>query len=382
MGCLAATPTGARALHLTLLCAGALASWLLRDYAGWLLARGGATAAGCRGAANPAACAAATAPLRVAFGSVAFFAAHAVGLLCVTRASDPRHLLHAGCPAAQFAAWAGLVVAGFFLPQKAVVGFGGACVVLAAVYLFLQLLIMIDWLFAVNSFLVDREDAPWALPALVGGTALAYVGAGVALGFIGHRFAPAATCSLNAGVIAITVLLAVAAGALSVTPVRPPAAGLFSAAGVALYLTYLAWTALAALPPGAVCAPATPPPTAVRVVSLVVTLALLTYAALTAGASAGAVSLSRDEEGGGGDDDKEAGVRPDFFHAVLATAAAYVAMIFSSWSLAVARGAPPAASVDVGWAPFGIKLANLIVTGLVYCFAMVAPALLPDRDFS
>ena len=68
----------------------------------------------------------------------------------------------------------------------------------------------------------------------------------------------------------------------------------------------------------------------------------------------------------------------------MAAAAAYVAMIFCAWSLAVARGAAPAPtpSVDVGWAPFAVKFTNLIVTGLVYCFAMVAPALFPDRDFS
>lgn len=387
MGCLAASPTAARALHLSLLAAGALASWLLRDYGGWLLARGGATGAGCAASPSPAACAAATAPLRVAFGSVLFFALHAAGLLCVTRASDPRHVLHAGCPPAQVAAWGGLVVAGFFVTQRAVVGFGGACVALAAAYLFLQLLILIDWLFSINGCLLDREG--WGPPALVAGTALCFVGAGVGLGFVGHRFAPSPSCSLNAAVVALTVLLALAAAALSVTPARPPAAGLFTAAGAALYLTYLAWGALASLPPGARCAPATPPPPALRVVSLLVTLALLSYAALTAGTSLGAASLSRDEEGGGGGggaaaDEGGGGVRPDFFHAVMAAAAAYVAMIFCAWSLAVARGAAPAptASVDVGWAPFAVKFTNLIVTGLVYCFAMVAPALFPDRDFS
>ena len=377
MGCFATSAAGARVLYFTLFAVSTLVSWLLHDYGGRVLALGGPSKSACAGASNVVACAAAGAPLRVAFGTTLFFAAHALALLCVTRSSDPRHVFHVACPLAQWAAWAALVVAGFFLPGHAVVGWGHAARALAGVYLFLQLLLVIEALFAVNSVLIDREDAPWSAPLLITATALLYLGSAIALGFIGAAYAPArGDCGASGAVIATAVLLILTATCLSITPQRPPSAGLFTAAGVSAYMTYLLWTALAARPAGARCPPPGGASTALRAVSIVVTLLALVYVSLTPQSSLGALELA---EGGGPttDEDEKDAVRPDFIHAVFAIGAAYMAMLFTKW-----EATPTAAAVSTGGAGFGVPLATLVVTGCVYCFAMVAPALFPDRDFS
>ena len=376
MGCFATSAAGARVLYFTLFAVSTLISWLLHDYGGHVLALGGPSKSACAGAADVVACAAAGAPLRVAFGTTLFFAAHALALLCVTRSSDPRHVFHVACPLAQWTAWAALVVAGFFLPGHAVVGWGHAARALGGVYLFSPLLV-VEALFAINSLLIDREDAPWSAPLLITSTAALYIGSAIALGFIGAAYAPAkGGCGASGGVIATAVLFILAATCLSITPQRPPSAGLFTAAGVSAYITCLVWTALAARPAGAHCPPPGGASTALRAVSIVITLLILAYVSLTPKSSLGALEMA---EGGGStsDDDEKDAVRPDFFHAVFAIGAAYVAMLFTKW-----EATPTAAAAASGGAGFGVPVATLVVTGCVYCFAMVAPALFPDRDFS
>lgn len=302
-----------------------------------------------------------------------WFAAHSLALLGVTTTDAPRHsILHAGLLPLQAVAWAGTVAGFFFVPQAAVVGWAHFARLMAALYLLFQLLICVEWAFAVNATLLDKD---WGA-VLVAGTALFAAGGCAGVGLLAWRYAPRGGCSLNAGLIALVALLGVAMALLSVTEARPPAAGLFTAASLWAYLVYVAWTALASLPPSARCYPSSAPtPAGLRVASLVVTLAALGYTALSSAASGvAAVSLSGDAKG-----DPDA-ARPSFFHGVFACAACYVAMIFTAWEMHPAS--IQAAVVDVGWAPFWLKAATVLVGGALYCFAMVAPALFPGRDFS
>lgn len=320
------------------------------------------------GDAPPAAPHPPTAPHRL------WFTVHSVLLLGVAKADDPRHsAVHAGLPALQALAWAGAVAGFFFVPQSAVVGWAHFARLLAALYLIFQLLICVEWAFSINAALLDKG---WGA-VLIAGTALVTAAGCAGVGLLAWRYAPRGGCSLNAALIALACVLGVAMAALSVTETRPPAAGLFTAASLWAYLVYVSWTALASLPPSAKCYPSSAPtPTGLRVASLLVTVAALGYTALSSASSgAAAVSLS-----GGAGSDPDA-TRPSFFHAVFACAACYVAMIFTAWEMHPSSTAA-AATVDVGWAPFWLKAATVLLGGALYCFAMVAPAVFPDRDFS
>ena len=68
-----------------------------------------------------------------------------------------------------------------------------------------------------------------------------------------------------------------------------------------------------------------------------------------------------------------------FFHFIFASASAYLAMLMTGWGdRAFEDGGAP---VDVGWASVYVKYASLWVTGLLYTWSLVAPAVMPDRDW-
>ena len=445
MGLLALRPSTARWLYLSGFLASALVSWALRDYGSPALKFAPAMAKGCSSSgsgsgssaggaaallsfssAATATCLGKSAVLRVSFGSTLFFAAHAVALLCVTRRGNPRLSFHTGCPPLQLAAWAALVGSGFALPAAAVSGFGHVARIGAGLFVLLQALIQIEFVFAANSFLVERseEGSPVAAALLVLGSLLLFAAALAGLVVLFLFWAPRASCSLSTLVLAETLILIMVFTFVSLTPCRQKAAGLFTSAAMAAWTVYLAWGALASLPPGFKCAPreallVSPSSSsplgssggaktktngsvlALRIAGLVVTFLSLCYATFSASGSHAALSTAnaaergeqqqkKEAEDGDGDGDAELSYRPDFFHATFAAAACYLAMILVSWSWASpsspARGGGPGGQegllvVDRSMASFGVKFASLVLSQALYLLALLAPAICTGRDF-
>lgn len=427
MGLLALRPSTARWLYLLGFLVSALVSWALRDYGSPALKLAPALAKGCSSgtgaaaggaaallsfsSASTAACLGKSAVLRVAFGSALFFLAHSLALLCATRAGDPRLYLHTGCPPLQLAAWAALVGSGFALPARAVSGFGHVARIGAGLFLLLQALILIEFVFSVNSFLVERseEGSPVATFLLVAGSFLLYAAAIVGLVFLFLLWATRASCSLSSLVLAETLILILVFTLVSLTPCRQKAAGLFTSAAMAAWTVYLSWSSLASLPPGSKCAPkeallvsgSSKKPNggvlALRIASLVVTILSLCYATFSASGSHAALSTANAAERGvenankkdtddDAEGDAELSYRPDFFHATFAAAACYLAMVLVSWSWAVTKHDTSSSDssvliVDSSMASFGVKFASLILSQLLYLSALLAPAICTGRDF-
>lgn len=66
-----------------------------------------------------------------------------------------------------------------------------------------------------------------------------------------------------------------------------------------------------------------------------------------------------------------------FFHLVFALASTYMAMLLTGWG----DGAEERGLMDIGWTSVTMKLITQWSTGLLYCWVLVAPALLQDREF-
>lgn len=418
MGLVALRPSTARWLYLSGFLASALVSWALRDYGAPALKFAPALAKGCSSGGNTggaaallsfsssaatATCLGKSAVLRVAFGSALFFAAHAVALLCVTRSGDPRLYFHTGCPPLQLAAWAALAGSGFALPAAAVSGFGHVARIGAGLFVLLQALILIEFVFSVNSFLVERseEGSPVATALLVLGSFVLFAAALAGLVVLFLFWAPRPSCSLSSLVLAETLILILIFTVVSLTPCRQKAAGLFTSAAMAAWTVYLAWGALASLPPGFKCAPrealllvsssgaktkTNGSVLALRIAGLVVTFLSLCYATFSASGSHAALSTANAAERGEqqqkkeaedeGDDESELSYRPDFFHATFAFAACYLAMILVSWSWTTssAKGEGPEGAkallvVDRSMASFGVRFASLVLSQALYLLA-------------
>jgi len=66
-----------------------------------------------------------------------------------------------------------------------------------------------------------------------------------------------------------------------------------------------------------------------------------------------------------------------FFHLIFALASMYIAMLLTGWG-AVAQEKD---RLDVGWTSVWVKIGAEWVTGLLYCWTLVAPTFFPDREF-
>lgn len=146
---------------------------------------------------------------------------------------------------------------------------------------------------------------------------------------------------------------------------------------------------------------------------MVVTLASVVYAAFRAGSNTSLFMLdgSEDEEGGAGqallseevqtsagldgvpeeqtasrntqrpasalDDYTPVSYNYSFFHLIFALASMYIAMLMTGWGTV----AQDKDRIDVGWASVYVKISAEWLTGLLYCWTLIAPALFPDREF-
>ena len=425
--CLALPPTAPKWLYLAGFLAQSVAMWLLRDYGARVLRYVGPLAAcnkapggGAAAEAVVAACVGKGAVLRLGWGGVLFFGAHALLTLGVTRADNPRRFFHSGCPPLQIGAWAALCASAFAIPNHVFVGFGQvrergrvreektdtparpslslitpshplsssfskAARVLGAIFLVLQIIILLDCIFGLNEWLLDRE---WGA-ALVAGSALFHGGALAGLGLLYHLWAPRPTCGLHIFFITWTLVMALAYTALSLTPWRPPAAGLLTAGAVFAYTVYGAWAALSSVPDGTPCAPAgVGGGTPLRVIAFVLTLLALAYTTLSSStehskfATTAAGGTGGDSEAPATADGEDADLpyRPDFFSLVFCTGTAYATMVFIAWDTAGLTN-PGEFVVDRGWLSFWVKAVAQWVAAALYAWALVAPALLKSRDF-
>ena len=394
-------------------------------------------------AAAADACMGKGAVLRLAWGGVLFFGVHALLLLCVSSSDDARLVLHTGCPPGQLLLWAALCGSAFAMPNSFFAGFGqaggkggrerfaglvwgvrraattravapqpprlwrqGCCDShlrptypstkshphqlapaylsqfargLAGVFWVVQIVILLDFVFGVNEWLLDRE---WGA-ALIAGSALLYGGGLAALGVLYHFWAPHARCSLNIFIITWTLILGLFYSGLSVAPWRPQYAGLLTSAAVFAYTAYMAWAALSSEPDGAACAPGgTSGGLGLKVAAFAMTMLALLYTTLSSSTEARTFSTAAGdgEAPAGGDADAELPYRPDFFHFVFCAASAYAAMVFVSWDLASVTPGQQLV-VDRGWASFWVKVCAQWLCALLYAWILAAPAVLTDREF-
>lgn len=78
----------------------------------------------------------------------------------------------------------------------------------------------------------------------------------------------------------------------------------------------------------------------------------------------------------------EAEARPvsysySFFHIIFALASMYAAMLLSGWT----DSSESATLIDVGWTSVWVKICTGWVTAGLYIWTLIAPLILPDREF-
>jgi hypothetical protein len=201
----------------------------------------------------------------------------------------------------------------------------------------------------------------------------------------------------------MSMILAFAFGIIALHPTVN--GSLLPASVISLYCAYVCFTGLSSEPRDYVCNglhnKTTAVTTSTLILGMLTTVLSVLYSALRAGSSttflsppsspksAGKTPLLEAEELEEGKEkkkekekEKETEARPvsysyTFFHLIFALASMYSAMLLSGWT----NTTESSDLIDVGWTSVWVRICTEWVTAALFVWSLVAPLILPDREF-
>ncbi|EPS68630.1 hypothetical protein M569_06136 [Genlisea aurea] len=333
--------------------------------------------------------------LRVSLGNFLFFAVLALTMIGVKHQNDKRDSLHRGGWIAKFLIWALLIVLMFFVPNAVTNIYGILSKFGAGVFLLVQVVLLLDAVHTWNDSWVDKDEQKWYIALLVV-TVACYIGTYAFSGILFIWFNPPGhDCGLNIFFLVMTMILALAFALIALHP--QVNGSLLPASVVSIYCAYVCYTGLSSEPRDYVCNGLNKSKAvtiSTLVVGMLTTVFSVLYSAFRAGSSttflsppsspraAGKLSLllggDGDVESGKGESEGEP-VRYSysFFHLIFALATMYSAMLLSGWT----SNSENPDLIDVGWTSVWVRIGTEWATAGLYVWSLVAPVLLPDRDF-
>uniref|UniRef100_A0A383VJK9 Serine incorporator n=1 Tax=Tetradesmus obliquus TaxID=3088 RepID=A0A383VJK9_TETOB len=369
---------------------------------------------------------------RISMGNFLFFGCMSAALLGVKYKGERRgQLLQHGNWVIKLVVWIAFNALPFLFPNGLVQAYGWAARFGSGLFLIIQMIILLDFTQSWNDAWVahGEQDERW-LYGLLGLTVTCFAGVLAISGVLFYFFKPAGagSCSLNVFLITASLLLCIGFSGLSLLPMARNGS-LFPSSTTALYIMYLCYSALQSEPRDYECNGLGHRLNAASgstlVIGMLVTLLSVVYSALRAGSNTslfmlddeddasddgamgtplidaeavagayntlaesssapGQVSASREGTAAAAAADRSAiedyapiSYNYAFFHLIFALASMYIAMLMTGWG-AVEQERD---RLDVGWTSVWVKTGAEWVTGLLYSWTLIAPAMFPDRDF-
>ncbi|MEW5304282.1 MAG: hypothetical protein WDW36_006903 [Sanguina aurantia] len=318
--------------------------------------------------------------MRVSFANFSFFALHFLLTLCMSSEEDPRVSIHAGFWFWKLLIWIGTLIGFFYVPESALYGYAQAARVGSGIFIVVQLILMVTFVFQMNELLTHRWEMWWAKTLLVLGSFVGFFGSLVVIGFSYALYAASPTCHLNIFFITWTIIMGVVMIGVLAVKNKMPSAGLMSSVLIWLYTSYLLYSALNSEPDDSVCFQGVGTTSRwIQIVSFFIALATISYSTITAGIDSDGFFGGRAKAQGTTTGDEPLPYRADFFHLIFATASMYMCMLFTSWAVSTDT---QSYTLDKGWASTWVKMASKWLCELLYIWTVIAPALFPNRDFS
>ncbi|MBA0710504.1 hypothetical protein Golax_009786 [Gossypium laxum] len=334
--------------------------------------------------------------LRVSLGNFLFFAILALIMIGVKDQNDRRDSWHHGGWIAKMVIWILLVILMFFLPNVVITVYEILSKFGAGMFLLVQVIILLDFTHSWNDAWVEKDEQKWYIALLavsIGCYLLAFAFSGILFIWFnpsGHD------CGLNVFFIVMTMVLAFSFGIIALHPAVN--GSLLPASVISVYCAYVCYTGLSSEPRDYVCNGLHNKASAVSLGTLILgmltTVLSVIYSALRAGSSTTFLSPPSSPKAGTkkplleGDDveegkeTKEKEARPvsysySFFHLIFALASMYSAMLLSGWT----SSSDSSDLVDVGWTSVWVRICTEWVTAALYVWTLVAPLIIPDREF-
>lgn len=377
---------------------------------------------------------------RICFVVALFFALMALLMLRVKSSRDPRGPIQNGFWGIKFILIFFGWVAAFFIPHGAfgpvMMYFGMAG---GMMFILVQLVLIVDfahtWAETWQENYRSSADQNWFW-ALLSSTVFFYLLAIVAIGLCFGYYTGLRTgdCKLHEFFISFNLILCFILSVVSVTPIvqeHQPNSGLLQASFVSLYIIYLTWSAMSNQPdksckpdltswmlgrsenldhdaitvsdvsPEDSQIPQRPSMDTASIIGLIIWFACVLYSSIRSSSNSQAARLTMSDrvtltdaemsESGPPNrqtvpdestDEEREGVTYNWslFHVMFALATLYVMMTLTNWySPGADQGIE---SISSNWAAVWVKIISAWLCFIVYMWTLVAPVVLPDRDFS
>ncbi|KAL5701699.1 hypothetical protein ACHQM5_027010 [Ranunculus cassubicifolius] len=333
---------------------------------------------------------------RVSLGNFLFFTAFSLMMIGVKDQNDKRDAWHHGGWIFKAVIWALLIVLMFFLPNVIITIYEKISMFGSGFFLLVQVIMLLDFTYTWNDAWVEKDEQKWYI-ALLSVSLGCYIAAFTISGLLFIWFNPSGQdCGLNVFFIVMTMILAFGFAILALHPQIN--GSLLPASVISVYSAYLLYTALSSEPRDYVCnglhKKSKGVSTGTLLLGMLTTVLSVVYSAVRAGSSTSFLTppssprsggskplLSEDVEDGKKGKDTEA--RPvaysyTFFHLIFALASMYSAMLLTGWSSSQSDGSD---LIDVGWTTVWVRICTQWVTAGLYVWSLIAPLVLPDREF-
>lgn len=299
-----------------------------------------------------------------------WYAIHSIITICNKNLQDScQFMLHISFLWVHSLILLALYIAFWFIPDGFFNAYVYICYVGSGIYLFLQILFLIDFFHDLNKKLIDGDHTTIMLII----TIILGVGSLVGFGLEYWLFAKGSSKSGNIALITINMLLVIAAFGASLVMER---GSIFTASLVAAYVAYLTFSGLSC-ENGISGDSGSSTSIVFSIIASIFTLVWAGYSAMSSsGQFASACTCPCCEN----EDDEEPIFSLSFFHFMFAMASIYLTMIVTHW-------ANPDDQRNVSWAvdrgtiPKWVNMAASWLTLVFYFWTLIAPLCCPDRDF-
>ncbi|CAD7081870.1 unnamed protein product [Hermetia illucens] len=350
---------------------------------------------------------------RINFALVCFFVLMAVIMIGVKTSRDPRAPIQNGFWGLKFLLAIGIAIGAIFIPEGS---FGIAWMWIGLIgglfFILVQLVLIIDfahsWAETWVGYYEETQSKGWYV-ALLTVTMLQYALSIVGISLLFVYYTKAGDCSLNKFFISINLIFCFAVSVVSILPKvqdNLPRSGLLQSAMVTLYTIFLTWSAIANNPDtecnsGFFGMNTDPVKNKINfdttnIIGLIVWLLCVLYSSLRSASKVAQVTMPDAEkqapladegskpassEDAKVWDNEENGVAYSWslFHLVFATATLYVMMTLTNW---YKPNSSSLETINANAASMWIKIISSWLCLGLYTWSLIAPIVLPDRDFS
>ncbi|XP_078446561.1 uncharacterized protein LOC144715504 [Wolffia australiana] len=335
--------------------------------------------------------------LRVSLGNFLFFTIFALIMIGIKDQNDRRDSWHHGGWAVKIVIWVLLVALMFFLPNAVIDVYETLSKFGSGLFLLVQLIILLDFVHTWNDAWVEKDDNRWHIALLVI-TIVCYIATFSFSGLLFFWFNPSGNdCGLNIFFITFTLVLALV---FAIVAFHPQVNGsLLPASVISVYCAYLCYSGLSSEPRDYACnglhKHSKGVSTGTLVIGMLTTVLSVLYSAVRAGSSTTFLSPPSSPKSGRGKpllapSDVEEGkeekkdARPvsysyTFFHLIFALASMYSAMLLTGWS---SSDLDSSRLINVGWVSVWVRISTEWATAALYIWTLLAPLIIPDREFS